>query len=95
VNIPLLKNVYPFLTANELLGVQPLAAPSGFVYSLRSEYRPDKPQHYRDMLYQIDELKELITDSKDKLQKRRLKYELQKLKTTLKHHKARFPEEYV
>ncbi len=32
--MPMLRKVYPALVANELLGVQPLSGPTGFIYSL-------------------------------------------------------------
>ena len=32
--MPMLRKVYPALIANELLGVQPLSGPTGFIYSL-------------------------------------------------------------
>ena len=36
--MPMLRKVYPALIANELLGVQPLAGPTGFIYSLTNRY---------------------------------------------------------
>jgi hypothetical protein len=36
--MPMLRRVYPALIANELLGVQPLAGPTGFIYSLTNRY---------------------------------------------------------
>ncbi len=32
--LPMLRKVYPALIANELLGIQPLSGPTGFIYSL-------------------------------------------------------------
>ena len=32
--MPMLRKVYPALIANELLGIQPLSGPTGFIYSL-------------------------------------------------------------
>lgn len=40
--MPLVRRVYPALIANELLGVQPLKTPTGFIYSLRNTYTGDK-----------------------------------------------------
>ncbi len=36
--MPMLRRVYPALIANELLGVQPLSGPTGFIYSLTNRY---------------------------------------------------------
>ena len=36
--MPMVRRVYPNLIANELLGVQPMALPTGFVYALTNEY---------------------------------------------------------
>ena len=36
--MPMLRKVYPSLIANELLGVQPLSGPTGFIYSLTNRY---------------------------------------------------------
>ena len=36
--MPLVRRVYPNLIANELLGVQPMALPTGFIYALTNKY---------------------------------------------------------
>ncbi len=36
--MPMVRRVYPNLIANELLGVQPMAMPTGFIYALTNEY---------------------------------------------------------
>ena len=36
--LPLVRRVYPNLIANELLGVQPMSMPTGYVYSLVNQY---------------------------------------------------------
>lgn len=36
--MPLVRRVYPGLIANELLGVQPMALPTGFIYALTNKY---------------------------------------------------------
>lgn len=36
--MPMVRRVYPQLIANELLGVQPMAMPTGFIYALTNEY---------------------------------------------------------
>ena len=36
--MPMLRKVYPALIANELLGVQPLSGPTGFIYCLTNRY---------------------------------------------------------
>jgi len=39
--MPLVRRVYPTLIANELLGVQPMSMPTGFMYSLTNRYVGD------------------------------------------------------
>lgn len=41
IMMPLVRRIYPNLIANELLGVQPMAMPTGYIYSLTNEYRGD------------------------------------------------------
>ena len=36
--MPMVRRVYPQLIANELLGVQPMAMPTGFIYALVNQY---------------------------------------------------------
>lgn len=36
--MPMVRRVYPGLIANELLGVQPMSMPTGFIYALTNEY---------------------------------------------------------
>jgi hypothetical protein len=36
--MPMVRRVYPNLIANELLGVQPMAMPTGFIYALTNSY---------------------------------------------------------
>lgn len=42
--MPMVRRVYPNLIANELLGVQPMAMPTGFIYALTNEFRGDHDQ---------------------------------------------------
>lgn len=44
IMMPLVRKVYPALVANELLGLQPLKTPTGFIYALRNRYTGDKNQ---------------------------------------------------
>lgn len=39
--MPMVRRVYPNLIANELLGVQPMSMPTGFIYALTNEYTGD------------------------------------------------------
>lgn len=39
--MPMVRRVYPNLIANELLGVQPMAMPTGFIYALTNQYTGD------------------------------------------------------
>lgn len=39
--MPMVRRVYPNLIANELLGFQPMAMPSGFIYALTNQYTGD------------------------------------------------------
>lgn len=36
--LPLVRRVYPQLIANELLGVQPMTSPTGFIYAMTNKY---------------------------------------------------------
>ncbi len=36
--MPMVRRVYPALIANEILGVQPMAMPTGFIYALTNQY---------------------------------------------------------
>jgi hypothetical protein len=39
--MPMVRRVYPALIANEILGVQPMAMPTGFIYALVNQYTGD------------------------------------------------------
>jgi hypothetical protein len=39
--MPMVRRVYPNLVANEILGVQPMAMPTGFIYALTNQYTGD------------------------------------------------------
>jgi len=39
--MPMVRRVYPNLIANEILGVQPMSMPTGFIYALTNEYTGD------------------------------------------------------
>ena len=39
--MPMVRRVYPNLIANELLGVQPMTMPTGFIYALTNQYVGD------------------------------------------------------
>lgn len=43
--MPMVRRVYPNLIANELLGVQPMAMPTGFIYALVNQYTGDGTNH--------------------------------------------------
>ena len=36
--LPLVRRVYPQLIANEILGVQPMTSPTGYIYALTNQY---------------------------------------------------------
>lgn len=38
IMLPLVRRLYPTLIANELLGIQPMTSPTGFIYSLVNRY---------------------------------------------------------
>lgn len=40
--MPMVRRVYPNLIANELLGVQPMSMPTGFIYALTNQYTGSK-----------------------------------------------------
>jgi len=53
--MPMLRRIYPALIANELLGVQPMSGPTGFIYSLTNRYvgnqgAPINPNKYSQVL---------------------------------------------
>jgi len=53
--MPMLRRIYPALIANELLGVQPMSGPTGFIYSLTNRYvgnqaAPVNPNRYSQVL---------------------------------------------
>lgn len=53
--MPLIRYLYPRLIANELLGVQPLATPTAYIYSLVSQYRAKpKDERVRLVIYKLD-----------------------------------------
>lgn len=49
IMMPLVRRVYPTLIANELLGIQPMVMPTGFIYSLVNRYTGNgKPAEQTD-----------------------------------------------
>ena len=49
IMMPLVRRVYPTLIANELLGIQPMTMPTGFIYSLVNRYTGNgKPAEQTD-----------------------------------------------
>lgn len=53
--MPLIRYLYPRLIANELLGVQPLATPTAYIYSLVSQYRAKpKDERVKLVLYKLN-----------------------------------------
>lgn len=61
--MPLIRYLYPRLIANELLGVQPLATPTAYIYSLVSQYRAKpKDERVRVVLYKLNQE---VTEAKD------------------------------
>lgn len=43
--MPMVRRVYPNLIANELLGVQPMTMPTGFIYALTNQYTGTSANH--------------------------------------------------
>lgn len=61
--MPLIRYLYPRLIANELLGVQPLATPTAYIYALVSQYRAKpKDERVKLVLYKLDRE---VTENKD------------------------------
>jgi len=58
VIIPLIRRIFPKLIAHELVGVQPMSGPVGFVYALRFEYGING-QFQTSGAHQIAQAKEL------------------------------------
>ena len=46
--LPMVRRVYPNLIANELLGVQPMAMPTGYIYALVNQYVGDGSNYTKD-----------------------------------------------
>ena len=54
--MPLIRYLYPRLIANELLGIQPLATPTAYIYSLVSQYRAKpKDERVRLIIYKLSD----------------------------------------
>ena len=54
--MPLIRYLYPRLIANELLGVQPLATPTAYIYSMVSQYRAKpKDERVRLAIYKLNQ----------------------------------------
>lgn len=61
--MPLIRYLYPRLIANELLGVQPLATPTAYIYSLVSQYRAKpKDERVRVVLYKLNQEAQEVKD---------------------------------
>lgn len=53
--LPLIRYVYPRLIANELLGVQPMATPTAYIYAMVNEYRAKpKDERVQVILYKLN-----------------------------------------
>lgn len=53
--MPLIRYMYPRLIANELLGVQPLATPTAYIYSMINQYRAKpKDERVQVVLYKLN-----------------------------------------
>lgn len=53
--MPLIRYMYPRLIANELLGVQPMATPTAYIYSLVNQYRAKpKDERVQVVLYKLN-----------------------------------------
>lgn len=58
--IPMIRRLQPNLIANELLGVQPMSTPTGFIYALTNQYLGDGRNKVEDrtkpagVIYEID-----------------------------------------
>lgn len=53
--LPLIRYLYPRLIANELLGVQPMATPTAYIYSMVNQYRAKpKDERVQLVLYRLN-----------------------------------------
>lgn len=53
--LPLVRYLYPRLIANELLGVQPMATPTAYIYSMVNQYRAKpKDERVQVVLYELN-----------------------------------------
>lgn len=59
--MPMVRRIYPNLIANELLGVQPMSMPTGFIYALTNQYLGDGVHKVGDryqpsgVIYELDD----------------------------------------
>ena len=59
--MPMVRRIYPNLIANELLGVQPMSMPTGFIYALTNQYLGDGAHKVGDryqpagVIYELDD----------------------------------------
>lgn len=59
--MPMVRRIYPNLIANELLGVQPMSMPTGFIYALTNQYLGDGDHKVGDryqpagVIYELDD----------------------------------------
>lgn len=90
------KKVYPNLVPNDVLGIQQLTSPTGQIYNITMDYGfIHKNPHKAKLEGHLRELKRALGDFKDPLNRRRCLAKIQKIKTDIKHHKKRFPQEYI
>lgn len=65
---PLIRRIHPTLIANELLGVQPLKAPLGYLYAIVNEYLGDGNHQVANGARAAGAIYEFSSDDSDKIQ---------------------------
>lgn len=70
--LPMVRRVYPNLIANELLGVQPMAMPTGYIYALVNQYLGDGVNKVGDrttpagVIYEVEDASAITVNVGDK-----------------------------
>lgn len=63
--MPMVRRIFPNLIANELLGVQPMSMPTGYIYALTNQYIGDGEHYVGDRTTPAGVIYELNDDAAD------------------------------
>lgn len=67
IMLPMIRRVYPTLIANELLGVQAMSSPTGFMYALTNQYLGDGLKKVDDRTIPAGAIYRFSADDADKI----------------------------